>query len=252
MIRAALAGGIAALALAGCGDDGGAEAGGELTVAAASSLTAAFEAYDADFAGDARYSFAGSDELAAQIRSGAPVDVFASANTSLPDELFGDGLVEEPVEFARNKLVLAVPAGSKIASLDHLAGADADLVIGAEGVPVGDYTREVLDRLPAVQRDAILASVRSEEPEVKGIVGKLVTGAADAGFVYATDVTAAGEDLVAIDFPDALEPEVAYGVAVVAESGNGELADEFIAGLLDGAGAEALLDAGFLPPGGTY
>ena len=82
---------IAAAVLAGCGDDDDgseAEASEELTVSAASSLTEAFEAYDESFEGDARYSFAGSDELAAQVRSGAPVDVFASANTSLPDELY--------------------------------------------------------------------------------------------------------------------------------------------------------------------
>ena len=86
-------------------------------------MTEAFEVYDESFEGDARYSFAGSDELAAQIRSGAPVDVFASANTSLPDELYADDLVDEPVEFARNELVLAVPAGSDIDALGDLAAA---------------------------------------------------------------------------------------------------------------------------------
>lgn len=246
---------VAAALLSGCGADGDAaadepESGGELTVAAASSLTDAFEAYDEDFAGDARYSFAGSDELAAQIRSGAPVDVFASANTSLPEELHADGLVSEPVEFARNELVLAVPDGSAIGSVDELAAADADVVIGAEGVPVGDYTREVLDRLPAGARQAILASVRSEEPEVKGIVGKLVAGAADAGFVYVSDVVAAGGELTAIELPAELQPEVAYGVAVVSESERAALAQEFVDGLLEGPGAQALRGAGFLPPGG--
>jgi len=245
---------IAAAVLAGCGDDDAgseAEASVEVTVSAASSLTEAFEVYDESFEGEARYSFAGSDELAAQVRSGAPVDVFASANMSLPDELHADDLVSEPVEFARNELVLAVPAGSDIKSVDDLAAAGADLVIGAEGVPVGDYTRAVLDRLPANENAAILDSVRSEEPEVKGIVGKLIAGAADAGFVYATDVVSAGEEITAIELPPELEPEVAYGVVVVSESENVEPADEFIAGLLEGPGASALADAGFLPPGGA-
>ncbi len=247
MIRPAILIGFAAIALLGCA--GGDEDDGELTVAAASSLTEAFEAYDAGFPGDARYSFAGSDELAAQIRSGAPVDVFASANTSYPDELHAEGLVEEPVVFARNRLVLAVPAGSEIDAVGDLAEGNLDLVIGTKGVPVGAYTREVLSHLPPNVRDAILASVRSEEPEVKGIVGKLVAGAADAGFVYATDVTAAGDGLSAVELPPVLEPEVAYGIAVVADTDNAELADEFVSGLLDGPGAEALAEAGFLPPG---
>jgi molybdate transport system substrate-binding protein len=243
--RRTLAVGLATLALAGCGGDD--EDGDELTVSAASSLTEAFEAYDADFEGDARFSFAGSDELAAQIRAGAPVDVFASANTSLPDELYADGLVEEPVEFARNRLVLATPAGSGIDALGDLRRPGIDLVIGAEGVPVGDYTREVLAGVSVSLSEAIFDAVRSEEPEVKGIVGKLVAGAADAGFVYASDVVAAGDELRAVELPPVLEPEVAYGVAVVADSDDPDLANEFISDLLDGPGAEALLDAGFLP-----
>jgi molybdate transport system substrate-binding protein len=244
--RRTLAVGLATLALAGCGGDD--EDGDELTVSAASSLTEAFEAYDADFEGDARFSFAGSDELAAQIRAGAPVDVFASANTSLPDGLCADGLVEEPVEFARNRLVLATPAGSGIDALGDLRRPGIDLVIGAEGVPVGDYTREVLAGVSVSLSEAIFDAVRSEEPEVKGIVGKLVAGAADAGFIYASDVVAAGDELRAVELPPVLEPEVAYGVAVVADSDDHDLANEFISGLLDGPGAEALLDAGFLPP----
>jgi molybdate transport system substrate-binding protein len=249
VIPRALAIGLVGLVIAGCGDDD--KGDDELTVAAASSLTEAFETYGADFEGDVRYSFAGSDELAAQIRSGAPVDVFASANTSLPDELHADGLVEEPVEFARNELVLATQAGSEIDALGDLAEPGIDLVIGAEGVPVGDYTRDVLAGLGGSLRGAIYDAVRSEEPEVKGIVGKLVAGAADAGFVYATDVMAAGDDLRAVGLPLPLEPEVAYGIAVVSDSANRELGEEFVAGLLEGAGAEALLDAGFLAPGGT-
>src|ERR1044072_8951767 len=94
------------LALSGCGssDD-------TLTVSAAASLKTALTQYGGDFqAAKARFSFAGSDELAAQIRKGAKPDVFASANTKLPDELYKEGLVEQPVTFAGNRLVLAAPA----------------------------------------------------------------------------------------------------------------------------------------------
>jgi molybdate transport system substrate-binding protein len=90
--------------------------------------------------------------------------------------------------------------------------------------------------------------VRSEEPEVSGIVGKLTQGAVDAGFVYTTDVTAAGDALRAIALPSDLEPDVAYGAAVVVGADNPEGAQGFIDGLLDGDGAEALREAGFLPP----
>ena len=247
--------------LAACGDDdadsSSAEAAtGGLTVSAASSLTDAFETYGDEFPGDEKFQFAGSDDLAAQIRQGAPVDVFASANTTYPGELYDEGLVEDPRVFARNQLVIAAPADSLLgdtgdpaeSALNDMEQPGFDLVIGAKGVPAGDYAREVLGRLPADQEEAILRNVRSEESEVKGIVAKLVTGAADAGFVYATDVVAAGEDLRAIELPADLRPEVAYGVAVVADSENKEAAEDFIAGLLDGEGAQALLDAGFLAP----
>ena len=177
-------------AAAGCGDaDERREAstGGELVVSAASSLEPAFTDYVAADGIDAKMSFAGSDDLAAQIRQGVTPDVYAAANTSLPDELYDEGLVDEPVVFATNTLVLAVPGGLG----DRLARrprprADVTIAIGDEGVPVGDYTREVLGGLPADQEQAILANVGSHEPDVAGIVGKLTQGAVDAGFVYVT------------------------------------------------------------------
>ncbi|HYH61467.1 MAG TPA: molybdate ABC transporter substrate-binding protein [Solirubrobacterales bacterium] len=238
----------AAIALAGCGEDDEEEAPDELTVSAAASLTEPFEAYGETTESEERFSFAGSDELAAQIRKGAPVDVFASADTSLPDDLFQEALVEEPEIFISNQLVLAVPSDSNIASIGDLVRDDIDLVIGADGVPVGDYTREVLGGLDSGIENAILANVRSEEPDVKSIVGKLVAGAADAGFVYASDVNAAGEDLTAIELPEDLEPVVTYGVAVHSDAENPEGAQEFIDSLVDGEAHQLLLDADFLEP----
>jgi len=248
---------LAALGGAACGDDeddaAGASAGGDtpqLTVSAAASLKTAFTAYGARFA-DARvrFSFAGSDELAAQIQQGVKPDVYAAANTKLPDELFRKGLVEKPTVFAGNELVLAVPAGGdEIASLGDLGREGVTIAIGQEDVPVGSYTRTVLEQLPAAQRDAILANVRTEEPDVAGITGKLTQGAVDAGFLYISDVPATDGQLTAVDLPDRLQPQVAYGVAVVKGAQEPEAARAFIAGLLDGAGASALRDAGFQPP----
>jgi molybdate transport system substrate-binding protein len=247
--RATLVAAVLALA-AGCGDDDDdpGSGSGPVIVAAASSLETAFAGYT-DAAGiDARQSFAGSDELAAQIRQGVTPDVYAAADTTLPAELHGDDLVEKPVVFAANTLVIAVPADSGIESMEDLEEPGTAIAIGDGEVPVGTYTREVLDRLPDAQREAILANVRSEEPEVSGIVGKLTQGAVDAGFVYATDVTAAGDSLRAIALPTGLEPDVAYGAAVAVGAENPEGGQAFIDGLLQGAGAEALNEAGFLPP----
>lgn len=246
------------LGLAGCGsdDDGAGSTSGaaatrpELTVFAAASLTDAIGDYARAF-GPARVrtSFAGSDQLAAQIRQGLAPDVFASANTTLPDALYGEGLVERPVTFAQNRLVLAVPTGStKVRSLDDLRSSDVRLAIGSASVPVGAYTRKVLARLPDGQGKAILARAASQEPDVKGVVGKLVEGAVDAGFVYVTDVRAASGKLRAIELPAALKPTGAYGVAVVKGTRHPAQARAFVQGLLRGAGAQALRARGFEPP----
>lgn len=247
---AALAVLVLTTAIAGCGSDADGDGRGEVVVSAATSLKSAFTSYGAGFErAEAQFSFAGSDELAAQIRSGARPDVFASANTKLPDALYAEGLVERPQVFASNRLVLAVPADADgIGSLGDVARDGATVVIGAESVPIGSYTRKVLGRLDARTRAAILANVRSNEPDVGGISAKLTQGAADAGFLYATDVVATNGRLQAIELPAELQPQVAYGVAVVKGAAHPAEARAFVAGLLDGAGAAALKGAGFKPP----
>ncbi len=242
----------AVLFAAGCGGDdnpGSGDAKPRLTVAAAASLKGPFEAYGNEFPdAQARFSFAGSDELAAQIRKGVKPDVFAAANTELPDQLFDEGSVERPTIFAGNRLVLAVPAGSGIRSPADLRKRGVKLAVGAASVPVGAYTREVLGRLPTAAERAILANVRSNEPDVRGVVGKLTQGAADAGFVYATDVVATGGKVEAIELPKSLRPSVEYAVAVVTGVREPEAARAFIDGLTDGTGARMLDRAGFEPP----
>ena len=251
-VLAALAVALLAL-LGGCGgsdDSTGSGGGGKLVVSAASSLDDAFTAYAKSFPGDdIKQSFAGSDTLAAQIEQGARPDVYAAADTEYPQRLYQRGLVEKPRVFAGNRLTIAVPASSEISSIDDLTKPGTKIVIGDKTVPVGSYTLEVLDRLPAAQRKAILDNVVSEEPEVTAVVGKLTQGAADAGFVYVTDAKAAGKELKTIRIPASLQPDVAYGVAIVKDAANPSLAKKFVAGLFaPGAGATDLREAGFLPP----
>jgi molybdate transport system substrate-binding protein len=221
-----------------------------LSVSAASSLTAAFTAYGEKFTdADAKFSFGGSDDLAAQIRQGIHPDVFASANTSLPDDLYRAGLVEKPTVFAGNRFVIAVPSDDdSIHSVADLAEPGVTIAAGSPSVPIGSYTRESLARLPAGEAEAIEGNIASNEPDVAGIVGKLTQGAVDAAFVYVTDVKATNGKLRAIELPASLQPVVAYGAAVVKGSEHPAQAEAFIHGLLHGAGRKALDDAGFLPP----
>jgi molybdate transport system substrate-binding protein len=245
-VRRALAAAAAlALLAAGCGD----EERSRVVVSAAASMTEALkecgprfeEAEDADL----RLSFAGSDELAAQIRQGAEVDAYAAANTRLPEELYEDLLLSKPVEFATNEFVLAVPADSEIVSVEDVAEPGTEVVVGSESVPIGSYTRESLAKLPPEQEQAILANVVSNEPDVKGIVGKLTQGAGDAGFVYVTDVNTTGGELEAIDLPDELEPQVTYAAGVPKEAPDEDLGQAFVDGLTEGPCADALEEAGF-------
>lgn len=240
---------------AGCGSSSNGSGGGggakpDLTVSAAASLTAAFTRYGTQFkAADAKFSFAGSDELAAQIQRGVKPDVFAAANTKLPDALYAKGLVSKPVVFTSNRLVLAVPSGAtKVRSVADLAKPGVTIAIGSATVPVGTYTRKVLSGLPAAESKKILANVRSNEPDVKGVVAKVAEKAVDAGFVYVTDVTASSGRAKAIRLPATLQPEVAYGASVVKGAKHPAQAKAFIAGLVRGPGQQDLLSAGFLAP----
>lgn len=220
---------------------------GTIEVSAASSLKAALTRYGASF-GHVSFSFAGSDELAAQIRAGARPDVLVAANATIPRSLFKARLVERPVPFATNRLVLAVPAhGARVRSLADAARPGVTIATGSPQVPIGSYTLTVLRRLGHLGQ-AIRARVRSQEPDDAGIVGKLEAGAVDAGFVYVTDVTASKGSLRAIELPPSAKPRVVYEAAVVAGSGHSGRAKQFIAGLLRGPGAAALAAAGFGSP----
>jgi molybdate transport system substrate-binding protein len=196
---------------------GGSDAASEpLDVYAAASLAEVFPEIDPG----GRFSFAGSDELATQIREGAPADVYAAASSKYPQELFKEGLVDEPVTFATNHLVLVVPRANPgaIESVEDVLQPGTRLVIAAEGVPVGDYTRTVLETLGL--SDA-LANVVSNEDDVKGVAGKVALGEADAGFVYATDVTPVADRVRAFELPDGAQPRIEYQVAVVTGSDTG-------------------------------
>jgi molybdate transport system substrate-binding protein len=225
---------------AGCG---GEDDDGRLTVFAAASLTEVFERLDED----ARFNFAGSDELATQLREGAEADVYAAASPRFPDELRAEGLLERPRVFATNRLVLIVPRDNPadIASLADLDHDGVKLVIGAEGVPIGDYTRTVLEN---AGHRRLLARAVSEEEDVKGVVGKVALGEAEAGFVYATDARAAGTDVRSIELPASIQARVEYPIALVRGTDDADGARRFVERLFSPEGRRLLSEAGFGPP----
>ena len=225
---------VAAALLGGCG--GGAGGSAPLTIFAASSLSDVIE----PLAPAARFNFAGSDELATQIREGAAADVFAAASARYPDELHSEGLVERPRVFATNRIVL-IASDPSIGSVGDLDRPGLKLVVAAPSVPVGGYTRDALERLGAAW---LLGKAVSEEEDVKGVLSKVLLGEADAGFVYATDVTRQRPKRV-IDLPANAQPRIEYAVAVVAESDRRDDARRFVQRLLGLEGRKTLAAAGF-------
>jgi molybdate transport system substrate-binding protein len=213
-----------------------------LTVFAASSLTDAFPRIDRS----ARYSFAGSNTLAAQIRLGAPADVFAAANTTLPLGLYRSKLCSKPVVFARNTLVVIVPHSNpaNIHSVYGLGKPGVKVVIAAPSVPVGSYTLKVLRRLKLT---SVLSNVVSRENDVREVLAKVALDEADAGFVYSTDERTVPGKVHALRIPARAQPNVRYGICVVSASSQKAAARAFVKRVLGKAGQKILVSYGFLP-----
>ena len=239
MRRALVAAALAAVAVAGVA--GAQRDTTRATVYAAASLTDAFP----KIAPHARFSFAGSNALAAQIRQGAPADVFAAANVKLPYGLYGDGFCSKPVVFTRNALVLIVPRSNPahIRTVRDLRRRGVKLVIAAKGVPVGDYTLLVLQKLKLT---GALKNVVSKETDVREVLAKVALGEADAGFVYSTDARTVPRKVRTIAIPPRGRPNVEYGICVVLK-GDHDAGHAFVKRILGPAGQKILLRYGFLP-----
>ncbi|HEV2591050.1 MAG TPA: molybdate ABC transporter substrate-binding protein, partial [Gaiellaceae bacterium] len=196
---------------------GGSAAAGQqasITVYAAASLTDAFPKLDAT----EKYSFGGSNALAAQITQGAPADVFASANMALPNQLYANKLCSKPVVFTRNTLVIIVPKSNPagIHSVYDLTKAGVKLDIAGAKVPVGGYTLQILKNMNLSA--AVLANVVSQETDVREVLAKVALGEADAGLVYSTDAKTVPGKVTVLKLPAWAQPKVQYGICVVASS----------------------------------
>ncbi len=236
--RVIIATGVLVIAMA-----GSALAARAPTVFAAASLTEVFPKIDPS----ARYSIAGSNTLTLQITQGAPADVFASAAPNYTHDLYTKGLVEKPRFLAFNRLTLIVPKGNPahIRSVYDLNRGGIKLVVANSRVPAGAYTRRILANLGL---SSALKNVVSQESNVKGVVGKVALGEADAGFVYVTDAKAAASRLKQITIPTFAQPRVRYEIAVVRSSSHKAAARAFIAKVTGPAGRRAMAAAGFRFP----
>lgn len=241
---------VAALATASCGSDGVAGddvAPADVTVFAAASLTAAFtelgDAFMAAHPGtEVTFSFAGSSELVAQLREGAPADVFASADLANMDVLTDAELVDgEPEVFATNVAEIIVEADNPrgITSVADLADDDLVVVQCAPEVPCGAYAEQVLANA------GVTVTPSSLEQNVKAVTTKVLLGEADAGIVYRTDVLAAGTAAEGVAIPDDVNVVAEYPIALVADAPDPSGGRAFIGFVLGAAGKEILAENGF-------
>jgi molybdate transport system substrate-binding protein len=244
-VRRGLVSSVLVLAVLAAVPAGSAERGssGRLTVFAAASLTDVFPKIDSR----PGYGFAGSDVLALQIQQGAPADVFAAASPKYPEALYKQGLVQKPVQFATNTLVLVVPKSNpaQIHTVDDLTKPGVKLVVGDPSVPVGAYTRTVLANLGISA--AVLKNVVSNETDVRSVLAKVALGEADAGFVYITDAKTVQGKVKVIALRESAQPHVVYEVAVVKSSHHLQAAYRYVTRLIRPTAQRALERAGFGP-----
>ncbi|WP_320068557.1 molybdate ABC transporter substrate-binding protein [Micromonospora sp. RTGN7] len=254
--RTALAGVLAlTLALPGCA--GGPERSapgdgvrGPLTVFAAASLTESFtrlgEEFEAAHPGTTvTFSFAGSSALATQINQGAPADVFAAASAATMRTVSEAGNADgDPVTFARNQLVIAVPKGNPkgVARLADLTRADVKVALCAEQVPCGAAARTALDAAGVPLTPVTL------EQDVRGALSKVRLGEVDAALVYRTDAIAAAREVDAVEFPESAGAVTDYPIVALRHAGNATAAREFVGFVLSDRGRAVLTAAGFQPP----
>lgn len=214
-----------------------------LTVFAASSLDVAFEDLGDRFEDlhpgvDVVLSLAGSQTLATQIESGAEPDVFASADeVQMERALAATPADIGPVTFATNRLVIAVTEGNPhgITTVEDLARNDLVVALGAEEVPVGRYSREVLEAA------GVEPEVASREVDVGFVLTKVGLGEADAGLVYQSDLVRSDGAVEGVEIPSSINVTAAYPIA----GWGAGMSAEFVEFVMSEEGREALRTAGF-------
>jgi molybdate transport system substrate-binding protein len=247
---------VAAAFLAACGSGGGTAAtspsptplSGNISVFAAASLTASFNALGASFQTThpgvtLKFNYAGSPTLVTQIEQGAPADVFASADTTNMDKLTADGFtVGSSSVFAHNQLEIVVAPGNPkgMTGLADLAKPGVIYITEAPTVPAGKYS------LQALASAGVKVTPKSLETSVTGVISKIELGEADAGIVYTTDVSAAGSKVSGVHIPAANNVIATYPIVVVKGTTNSVVASAFITYVLSASGQSTLQSFGFL------
>ncbi len=238
--------------------------GVNLTVFAASSLTDSFseigKAFDVKTGSKTNFQFAGSQVLRTQLENGAKADVYASANSAQFDPLIKAGLIASGTVFTKNRLVVIVPkkGAGNVKTLTDLAKPGVKLVIADKTVPVGQYTRQILEMLGKSKSYGtdytarVLKNVVSEETNVRQVALKVQLGEADAGVVYTTDVTPnLAPGVIQLAIPARYNVIAKYPIGVLKNPSNTNAAKAFMDFVLSKDGQAILAKWGFLSVTGS-
>lgn len=240
---------LGTLALTGCSQTVSDPASSTITVLAAASLQESFDQiatdYEAAHAGvDVQVSYGGSSSLAKQITDGSPADVFASAATRNMDTVVAAGKATDPTVFASNVLEIAAPPANpgRVDALADLTNGSLKVALCQAEVPCGAASSKLFTQQGMTVRAA------TQEPDVKSVLTKVELGEVDAGLVYATDVRAAGKDVLGIQIPARQNVSTSYPIVTLSDSPNPKQAQDFVDHVLSGRGRAVLQDAGFTLP----
>jgi len=224
---------------------------GDITVLAAASLTDSFNEIGTAFTAanpgsHVKFSYDASSTLATQANSGAPADVFASADDANMKKVTDPGNASNPRTFARNKLAIIVAKGNPkgITKLADFNQANIIYVLCAPGIPCGTYGKQAIDKA------GVTRAPKSLETNVKGVVTKVTSGQADAGIVYVTDAKAAAANSAEVDIPDDLNVVATYPIAVLKQAAHADVARAFVDFVLSSPGQAILARYGFLAASG--
>ena len=231
----------------------------DVTVFAAASLKETFEAIAKNFeaahpGSHVALQLAGSQELRTQIENGAKADVFASADTRHMSALQDAGLVGKPTIFARNEPVVITPKANPagLTRFEDLPKAKK-LIVGVDEVPIGKYTKQVLEKAGKELGEAFVkavdANVASRELNVRQILAKVSLGEGDAGFVYKTDAATVPDKVQRIEIPQRWNVIAEYPIAVTSHAPNPDLAKAWVEMVSSPAGQKTLSAAGFQTAG---
>jgi molybdate transport system substrate-binding protein len=207
----------------------------------------------------------GSDTLYQQIASGSPADVYMAADFKWTTRLKTDGLLDNNQywNFTTNKLIVILPADNpkNITSLQDLVQPHAKIVVAAWTVPVGKYTNSTLTKIQKTwgnrsdptykgpqwehYRDKIINNIVSYEPAVNYVVTKVLMGVCDAGIAYITDVKFQGPKLQFVEIPTSVNTIGTYGIAVIKDTANRDLAVKYVRFWLSDEGQKLLAEYGF-------